>query len=250
MLDEHFAGFVVPADARLGHALDGRRPMSGERCGSTVGYQTHRNERTKPCEPCRTAQAARMRAYRARTYLARGPMLIDGSGTRRRVRALARMGWSFAALGERLGVSNDQVGKWAAGDLVRRDTAARVSALYDRLWDQPGGSVRARNLASAKGWPPPMAWDDASIDDPAASPASTSDIDTVDELAVEAVLEGVRLQLAGATAHAAVHALHARGVPAAVVAERIGIQERQVERLKARDTAPHRKTNNYLGETA
>ena len=213
---------------------------AGSRCGTTAGYQDHRNDGSEKCLACRRAMATQIRGYRARVYLARGPLLIDGVGTRRRLEALARIGWSFAELGERLGVSARAARKFGTG-LVHRDTAVRVARLYDELWDQPGGSVHAAARAAAKGWLPPLAWDDDALDDPDAVPSAGELVDVVDELAVDLVLSGHRLELSGATAHAAVHALHARRVPGAVIAERCGLNPRQVERLKARESAPHRR---------
>jgi hypothetical protein len=59
-------------------------------------------------------------------------------------------------------------------------TARAAATLYDELWDVPPATdshrtrqsaSRARNHAAARGWPPPAAWDDDTIDDPAAGPA-------------------------------------------------------------------------------
>jgi DNA-binding CsgD family transcriptional regulator len=60
----------------------------------------------------------------------------------------------------------------------------------------------------------------------------------VDELAIEAVLHGHRMRLTGATLHAAVHALAGSGHQPAAIAERLGIQERQAQRLRDRSTPP------------
>jgi len=47
-----------------------------------------------------------------------------------------------------------------------------VADLYDELWDMPGGCQDALRTAVARGWAPPLAWDDDPgdphyIDDPA-----------------------------------------------------------------------------------
>lgn len=58
-------------------------------------------------------------------------------------------------------------------------TRDAVRALYDELWDaippaaawrERQATSRARGLAARYGWAPPMAWDDETIDDPAAVP--------------------------------------------------------------------------------
>lgn len=228
---------VSPAASDLADALV---PVAAEsRCGSTAGYEDHRNNGTEKCARCRRAMAAHVNRYRMRV-MADGPLLIDGTGTRRRLEALAVNGWSFVDLGARLGVSGRAARKFGPGP-IHRDTAAKVVRLYDELWDVPGGSLHAARRAAAKGWVPALAWDDDVIDDPDSLPSLKPGPDVVDELAVQAVLvEGVRLQLDGATAHAAVQALRGR-LTSAEIGERIGTSARQVERYKARATAPRRK---------
>ena len=51
-------------------------------------------------------------------------------------------------------------------------TARAVEDLYDRAWQGPRRpSTASRRRAVTAGWAPPLAWDDDTIDDPAASPA-------------------------------------------------------------------------------
>lgn len=38
-------------------------------CGTDAGWRRHRREGTDPCQPCRDAHSAYMRAYRRRTGL-------------------------------------------------------------------------------------------------------------------------------------------------------------------------------------
>lgn len=97
------------------------------------------------------------------------PARVDGAGTRRRLQALIAIGHSGASLADRIGYSRTNVWSLILGEvLVSARTAAKVAAVYRELWDQPGRSVRARNLAVKRGWAPPLAWDD--IDDPAGEP--------------------------------------------------------------------------------
>jgi hypothetical protein len=58
-------------------------------------------------------------------------------------------------------------------------TTRRVRDLYDDLWDQPPpqstwgeriSAAKARGHAARRGWPPPLAWDDDTIDHTGASP--------------------------------------------------------------------------------
>lgn len=126
---------------------------------------------------CRCGSAREQyRIYRKRWREGRAsPRMVDVTGTRRRLQALAVIGWSPALLATRLG--------WRAPNSVRNlmsatgpaqvniRTAAAVCALYDDLAMTAGPSMRARRHAERAGWVPPLAWDDANLDDPAAGPA-------------------------------------------------------------------------------
>lgn len=112
-----------------------------------------------------------------------GPLsgvVVDGTGTVRRLQALSSLGWTSPQLANRIGHSPANFTKLVHG---RRDTtiATRdaVTRLYDELWNTPPpqdthrdriAASRARNAARAAGWAPPLAWDDDTIDDPAATP--------------------------------------------------------------------------------
>lgn len=182
-----------------------------------------------------------------------GGTVIDGTGTRRRLQALVAAGWSQAALAAKLDMSAGNFGslihghrRKAGAGRVLAFTHRAVAALYDELWDAQPPTGRGRHdaarAAQRYGWPPPAAWDDDTIDDPDATPAlGDDDVDLVDELAVDAVLDGHQLQLTGATLHAAVHALVTAGRGTAAIAERLGIHERQVLRLRDRTRAPRSK---------
>ncbi len=108
---------------------------------------------------------------------------VDGTGTRRRLQALAAIGWTGPALAAKLGRSRTRVRAILRGDgEVSAALRARVMALYDDLWDQPQTgtqSLRAALAAQRHGWAPPLAWDDGhgphGIDNPAAKPATAPD---------------------------------------------------------------------------
>jgi hypothetical protein len=106
-----------------------------------------------------------------------GRALVDATGTRRRAQALMAIGYTQTdilgrigrayAVGYRLWHSRQQQ--------VHAETAEKVAAIYDELamTTPPDSWVtrRARRHASRRGWAPPLAWDDDTIDDPAAAPA-------------------------------------------------------------------------------
>jgi hypothetical protein len=97
---------------------------------------------------------------------------IDNTGTIRRLRALAALGYSTRQLAVELGISYEMVEllRRRRGGLITRDHAARVARVYNRLSGTPGGDETARKRAAFRRWPTPMAWEGIDIDDPAAVP--------------------------------------------------------------------------------
>ncbi|MFI8528472.1 hypothetical protein ACIGB8_28720 [Promicromonospora sukumoe] len=103
--------------------------------------------------------------------------VVDATGTRRRVRALMRLGWPLARIASAAGLERHTAAWLVDAQHVAPSTASAVGRAYDELWDVApdvstpklaAGVSRARRRAESAGWPPPMAWDDDSIDDPAA----------------------------------------------------------------------------------
>lgn len=100
--------------------------------------------------------------------------LIDATGSRRRVHALATRGWPISTLSLRAGVSGHTLKRALAGRRISVRLARTVRDLYNELWDQPAeqhGTLkwvadRTRRQAAAANWAPPLAWDDETIDDP------------------------------------------------------------------------------------
>jgi len=101
---------------------------------------------------------------------------VDATGSRRRLQALAVMGWSTRRIARELGNLDPQTYQYIESGrtkTIRRRTAQAITELYDRLWSQQGPSPRSTRVALTKGWVPPLAWDDDEIDDPKASPRSS-----------------------------------------------------------------------------
>lgn len=143
-------------------------PSNHPDCGKPGrgGTERHRKEGTTSCQPCRDATAAARRRYVAlRTRL--GKRRVPAVGTRRRLQALAAIGWTFGELGQELGGWHaTRVQAVSVAEHVFVDTAADVRRLYERLWNTPGTSERGRRRAVRAGWFPPMDWDDDRMDDP------------------------------------------------------------------------------------
>lgn len=115
--------------------------------------------------------------------------LIDATGSRRRVEALAVQGWSRNAVARRIGMRQDNFRKAIKQGLVTARLARRVAAAYDAWWDEDpldhGVSLnavsRVRAGAVRAGFLGPLAWDDESIDDPSSVPV----VDAVKPVATE-----------------------------------------------------------------
>ena len=105
---------------------------------------------------------------------------VPAIGTTRRLQALYAIGWDVQALARHCDLNRMTI-HWClngARTTVRARIASTVADLYDRLWTgrprgvdrQLAASTIAKNIAAARGWAPPLAWDDATIDDPEATP--------------------------------------------------------------------------------
>jgi hypothetical protein len=128
---------------------------------------------------CQTAREAK-RIYHKRLREHRAePGRVDASGTIRRVRALAALGWPQPELARMLGCHPRALGQLGRRSrMVHAATAENVAALYEELSMRPGPSVRARNRAARLGYVPPLGWAEGSIDDPDARPVAACDRDT------------------------------------------------------------------------
>ncbi len=98
--------------------------------------------------------------------------LVPAAGTVRRLQALVVVGYTQAFLCERLGIKPRNSTRLFHGQqtFVTVRCARAVAAVFDELHLTPGPSRRARAHAARHGWVPPLAWDEDTIDDPAALP--------------------------------------------------------------------------------
>lgn len=103
---------------------------------------------------------------------------IDPTGTIRRLQALAAIGYSARNLSRRCGHNDTYFGPMLAGKrtFITARLARKVDALFQDLQHTPGPDKRTRTKALELGWPPPLAWDEETIDDPAAQPNYGSNV--------------------------------------------------------------------------
>lgn len=140
------------------------------RHGTVTGHWRHIQDGETACDPCRSAKT---RYEKVRSVY--GPRKVPAVGTRRRIQALMAMGHSGADIGRAMGVTYQAVHKLETGtsDTMTVATVERVAAVYEQLsMTIPTGYHRRRvhNKAAARGYAPPLAWDDSTIEDPNAQP--------------------------------------------------------------------------------
>ena len=166
----------------------------------------------------RTTSAQAILAVRADLVGDETSGLVDSTGTRRRLQALVASGWPLYVLAGRAGLSRENIWKRLGVTLTRVSTRDAVRRLYDELWDadpiahgvRPQSVAKARARGLREGWPPPLAWDDDEIDDPAARPAGmrtahktrgTAEAEVMDLLdmgeTVDAIAQRLRMSTSG-----------------------------------------------------
>jgi hypothetical protein len=93
-------------------------------------------------------------------------------GLTRRLQALVALGYTQDHVSAATGISQGLLSRITRG-LANRSTARNWHAMvayYDEVSMTPGPSSTARANARKRGWVPPLAWDDDTIDDPNARP--------------------------------------------------------------------------------
>lgn len=90
-------------------------------------------------------------------------------GAIRRIEALMCMGWRYKDMNPRLGFRADNI-KTGSGWITQRKYDG-IRKLYDELWNKRGpASEGCIKKLLTRGFQPPMAWDEGTIDDPNAEP--------------------------------------------------------------------------------
>ena len=207
-------------------------PPNDPRHGTVAGYNRI------PCreECCRRAMAIYRKKWNLDKMYGRD-RLIPILGARRRLQALAALGWSNAEVARRMGMNSEHLPhllRYATH--IGQRNAARIAAVYDELSMQlPKPTTRhqkqamsvARNRARRNGWPPPLAWNN--IDDPDERPHERREDrrtkTDVDHAVVERVLAGDRLPMTTAERREVVTRARAKGWSLLQIEERTGISK-------------------------
>ena len=213
--------------------------------GNTAISQLIYGRKGSNSDPRKGEPLKRVLAVKAEKILAVQPQLenlkpgalVDPTGYRRRVQALVANGWSLSKLADRLGM---QVGNFCVSITRGRVTVGHhmgMVRIYDELWNvsppneswhEKSAVTRSKNMARARGWLPPLAWDD--IDSDVEPP--TADAVTVDPVAVELALSGAVVKLTFDERREAVR----QGVELRwsdrEIGRRVGIADRTVLRIR------------------
>ncbi|TWP34478.1 hypothetical protein [Leekyejoonella antrihumi] len=122
--------------------------------------------------------------------------LVPSLGALRRVRALRALGWDGPSLTAAGAAHTNQL-LAARRDHITIGRWRQIDQVYERLSMTPGPSPAARRRARHKGWPPPLAWDEDTIDDPGAKPCELAQSNEllVDEVAIRRAVFGDRATL-------------------------------------------------------
>jgi hypothetical protein len=162
-------GYVDVARARAHLITLNEAGFSWRHIARLTGLTEQGLYRVRDGERCQRVTEARILAVPPPQPLA-GPGLINAVGSHRRIHALQALGWPHRILEERMGLPHRRISTMLARPKIYTPMARKISDVYDELSMQPGPSERTREIAREKGWTPPLAWDDDTIDDPDAMP--------------------------------------------------------------------------------
>ncbi|MFJ3089093.1 hypothetical protein [Streptomyces sp. NPDC086838] len=135
-----------------------------------------------PAVKIRTESAAAILAYWPTLDDYEDGAIIDATGTRRRMQALAAIGWPTTSVHQHVNhITAKAVERLRANERVTARTARAVRDLYNRVSEKPAEAFgvapwvaeRTRGYARKFRWANPPAWDDDTIDDPKAHPEWT-----------------------------------------------------------------------------
>lgn len=189
--------------------------------------------------------AARIASLTLNDVYARASGSVPSVGAVRRVQALMALGWPKADL-EAEGVPSGQL-VTRSRDLISVEGWRQVRDVYDRLSMTLGPSHAARDRAGARGYFPPLAWDDETIDDPRATPQRGDPGEaSLDSVAVDRVVASAsagtwcdtNLPLTQDERVAAIRRLSRQGSSDGQIAEAFDVSDRTVLRLRHRHEIP------------
>lgn len=157
-------------------------------------------------------------------------------GAARRVQALLAMGWRHQDLAAAGAPGTPRILN-GPGRLITATKWRQVRDVYDQLSMIPGPSATVRRLSRDRSYPPPLAWDDDTIDDPHSQPAHAAHPGADDHIDTVAVTRAIHdpdtpLRLTQAERLAVIQAMAARGANDTIIASRTRTTTRTILRLR------------------
>ncbi|MGW2223873.1 hypothetical protein [Streptomyces formicae] len=214
------------------------------RTGVNRGSIDHLLYGSAPCPPAvqiRTENAAALLSYWPTLDDYEDRSVIDGTGTRRRMQALAATGLPPKAVHRQVRIGNPQTFEHLTSrSKVTARTARAVRDFYNQASTKtaeqygvtPGIATRTRNWAAKNRWAGPEAWDDDLIDDPAHAPDWTGHCGTDRGYWTH---RWQKIPVCGRCESAHAEWLAARAD--------LGVRERTRQQLAARAAAAHREAD-------
>lgn len=165
-------------------------------------------------------------------------MSVSVLGTRRRLQALAWMGWTNREIAQRVGVAHQTLNTCMWRGSLSSELAIKVAAIYEELSHIQGPSTRAAAVARTRKYYPPAAWDDIDNDlAPVKSERSTHEADTTTvQLACEGLIAFEDLNRL--ERYEALKILAGRGLSDVAIAERLQANTSAVCRARIRHGIP------------
>jgi len=119
-----------------------------------------------------TSDVLRRTTAEAILAVSAAPLTVPSVGARRRIQALALLGWSMPAICAAAGIAPGTLRGAQVSDRITQRTHDAIARAHDQLWDStPPDTWQTRRWAAQArraGWAPTLAWDD--IDDPDETP--------------------------------------------------------------------------------
>lgn len=129
--------------------------------------------RQPPARQVRADTEQRLLAVRFAPSAVSAGRRLDATGSRRRLQALATLGWSIPTLALHSALTTRTLRRALTANTVTADTARTITALYDRLHSKPAPRRTPAEHAAADrtitrrrqaGWRPPLTWQDIDND--------------------------------------------------------------------------------------
>lgn len=144
--------------------------ISGKRLGQLVGMPQASIWRIQHQEQVLASTAAKILAIQPDINLAAPAAMVDSTGSGRRVQALQVLGYRTQDIADKCGVRRETIVDVPQQRFVTAELARKIAGVYEELQMTPGPNKVVRDRSLRKGWAPPMAWNEFSIEDPEAEP--------------------------------------------------------------------------------